>query len=193
MKDPAPITLLLDRLKGGDTQALDALIPLVYHELRRMASSYLKGERSNHTLQPTALVHEAYLRLAGQNHPDYQSRAHFFGVASQVMRQILVDSARRRKAAKRGGAEADSPLIELHGKPVSGFDLVTAVDDALKTLETQDKIKARLVEMRFFGGLTAEESAEVLQLPVQTVRRQLRVAQAWLQRELDTAPAPLPK
>ena len=178
-----PITHLLDRLKGGDSAALDALIPLVYAELRRMAASYLRGERAGHTLQPTALVHEAYIRLSGQNQPDYQSRAHFYGVASQIMRQVLVDSARRRKAVKRTDPEQGKA-----NEARSGFDLVAAVDDALKTLAKQDELKARLIEMRFFGGLTAEESAGLLSLPVQTVRRQLRVAQAWLQKELDQNP-----
>jgi RNA polymerase sigma factor (TIGR02999 family) len=180
-----PITQLLDRLKGGDRAALDTLIPLVYGELRRMAGSYLRGERLGHTLQPTALVHEAYLRLAGQDHPDYQSRAHFYGVASQIMRQVLVDFARRRKAAKRTDPDPRVTILKTEPGGRSGFDIVAAVDDALKTLEQQDKLKARLIEMRFFGGLTAEESAGLLNLPVQTVRRQLRVGQAWLQTELD--------
>ncbi len=189
MDQPAPITQILERVKTGDQEALSALIPLVYSELRRMAGSYLRGERPDHTLQPTALVHEAYMRMAAQDHPDYQSRAHFFGVASQIMRQVLVDSSRRRKAAKR--SEPKTVIDSLSG-PLTGFDLISAVDDALKTLEKQDALRARLIEMRFFGGLTAEESAAVLNLPVQTVRSQLRVAQAWLKRELDREHAAKP-
>ena len=185
-----PITQLLERLKGGDQAALDALIPIVYSELRRMASSYLRGERQGHTLQPTALVHEAYIRLSGQDQPDYQSRAHFYGVASQIMRQVLVDSARRRKATKRTDPANGDQLTALSSSDQASIALVTAVDDALKTLAKEDELKARLIEMRFFGGLTAEESAGLLNLPVQTVRRQLRVGQAWLQKELDQNPAP---
>lgn len=124
--------------------------------------------------------------MAGQGHPDYQSRAHFYGVASQITRQVLVDSARRRNAQKR----TDPQALEALKPSRSGFDLVTAVDDALKTLEKQDPLQARLIEMRFFGGLTAEESAGLLNLPVQTVRRHLRVGQAWLEKELDPSPVP---
>ncbi len=154
-----------------------------------MAGTYLRGERPNHTLQPTALVHEVYLRLVGGDQPDFQSRAQFYGIASRIMRQILVDHARRRTSAKRGGGEVRITLGEPFTKYGSGYDVITAVDDALKTLEQQDETKARLIEMRFFGGLTAEESAETLSLPVQTVRNQLRVAQAWLHRELDSRTA----
>lgn len=179
------ITVLLDRLKTGDNRALDDLIPLVYPELRRMAGSYMRGERPDHTLQPTALVHEAYMRLVAQAHPDYQSRAHFYGVASQIIRQILVDSARRKKAAKRGVPGLKVTLGEAPLAQDASAEYVTEVDDALRALQQRDPLKARLVEMRFFGGLTAEESATVLDLPVQTVRGQLRLAKAWLQRELD--------
>jgi len=186
MPDPEPVTLLLQKLQGGDSSALDSLIPIVYPELKRMAATYLRGERPNHTLQPTALVHEVYLRLVGGDQPDFQSRAQFYGIASRIMRQILVDYARRRTASKRGGGDVKITLGDSFTKYGSGCEVITAVDDALKTLERQDETKARLIEMRFFGGLTAEESAETLSLPVQTVRNQLRVAQAWLHRELDT-------
>lgn len=185
MSDSQPVTQLLRRLKDGDKNALDSLVPLVYSELRRMADGCLRRERPGHTLQPTALVHEAYMRLVGQDQPDYQSRAHFYGVAAQVMRQILVDHARRRTAAKRGGGARTVPLEEAAGMVGERDDVIVALDEALSTLEKQDPEKAKLIEMRFFGGLTAEESAEVLGVPVQTVRRQLRVAQAWLQREVD--------
>jgi RNA polymerase sigma-70 factor (ECF subfamily) len=183
--DAAQFTELLKDLPSGNKDVLDQVLPLVYAELRRMADGYLRQERDGHTLQPTALVHEAYLRLIGQQQPNYQSRAHFCGVAAQVMRQILVDHARRRNAAKRGGGEAKLPLNEdLDYTAERGSELV-ALDDALFALAAEDRQKARLVELRFFGGLTAEESSEVTGLPPQTIYRELRVAQAWLQRELD--------
>ena len=186
MSDPKTITVLLDRMRSGDGAAVDELIPLVYPELRHMAASYLRTERKEHTLQPTALVHEAYLRLMGSSAlPDFQSRAHFFGVASQVMRQILVDAARRVKSAKRTIPGTRVEIIEALDAAELDLDLVTRVDDALEALAKKDKTLAKLVEMRFFGGLTGEESAEVLHMPVREVRKQLRVAQAWLQRELD--------
>jgi RNA polymerase sigma-70 factor (ECF subfamily) len=183
--DAAQFTELLKDLQGGKKNALDQVMPLVYSELRRMADGYLRQERDGHTLQPTALVHEAYLRLIGQQQPSYQSRAHFCGVAAQVMRQILVDHARRRNAAKRGGGEAKLPLNEDLDYTEERASELVALDDALSALAVEDEQKARLVELRFFGGLTAEESSEVTGLPPQTVYRELRVAQAWLQRELD--------
>ncbi len=185
MSESQPVTLLLRQLKDGDKGALDGLIPVVYAELRRMADAYLRRERPGHTLQPTALVHEAYMRLIGQDQPDYQSRAHFYGVAAQVMRQILVDHARRRTAAKRGGGVRPVSIDQVAGLVEERADVIVALDEALKTLEQHDAGKAKLIEMRFFGGLTAEESASVVGIPVQTVRRHLRVAQAWLQREVD--------
>ena len=185
MAETPSVTLLLRDLRNGDKQALDRLIPLVYGELRRIAGGYLRGERQEHTLQPTALVHEAYLRLVGQDQPEYQNRGHFFGVAAQVMRQILVDHARHCKAAKRGSGAPKVPLSEAVALTTERADVVVALDDALQALHERDERKAKLVEMRFFAGLTAEESAEVLELPVNMVRRELRVAQAWLQRELD--------
>jgi RNA polymerase sigma-70 factor, ECF subfamily len=192
MPDSQPLTLLLRDLKDGDQATLDRLVPLVYRELRNIADGYLRGERSGHTLQPTALVHEAYLRLIGQDQPDYRSRSHFYGVAAQVMRQILVDYARRTRSAKRGGGGPRVPIDLVAGLADQRADLVVALDDALETLRKDDPLKVQLIEMRFFGGLTADESADVLGIPVQTVRRQLRVAQAWLQRELDrTAPPEL--
>lgn len=190
MPERENVTILLQDLRRGDQSALDALIPLVYRELHKIAGGYLRGERKGHTLQPTALVHEAYLRLIGQDQPDYRNRSHFYGVAAQVMRQILVDHARRFRAAKRGGGGARVPLQEVAGLAVERADVVVHLDEAMDRLRRNDELKARLVEMRFFGGLTAEESAEVLDLPVATVRRHLRVAQAWLQRELDQSLAP---
>lgn len=189
MTEDRPITLLLHAFAGGDKSALDHLIPLVYSELRRIADGHLRNERPGHTLQPTALVHEAYARLVDQKQPDYQDRAHFLAVAAQVMRQILIDHARKKFAAKRGGSQPKYSLDEAHDAAVEKPSLMIELDDALKTLEAQDPLKARLIEMRFFGGLTAEESAEVLKMPVNDVRRGLRLAQAWLQRELDHSSA----
>ncbi len=184
--DQQPITGLLQRFADGDKQALDQLMPLVYSELQRLAGGYLRGERPGHTLQPTALVHEAYARLLRQEQPDYRSRAHFLGTAAQVMRQILIDHARIRNAAKRGGGNLRLQL-EGHDMAIERPPILLAVDDALTALAQHDALKARLVEMRFFGGLTAEESAEAVGRPVSEVRRHLRVALAWLQRELDRA------
>ena len=180
-----PITTLLRRFAGGDKQALDRLMPLVYSELQKLASGYLRNERSSHTLQPTALVHEAYARLVLQEQPDYQSRSHFMAVTAQVMRQILIDHARARNAAKRGGGEARFSIEQAGDIPVDRPSTLIAIDDALDELARKDAIKARLIEMRFFGGLTADESAEATGMSVVEVRRHLRVAQAWLQRELD--------
>lgn len=164
---------------------VDRLVPLLYPELRRLARGYLRNERPGHTLQPTALVHEAYARLVKQDQPDYRSRAHFMGVAAQVMRQILIDHARTRDAGKRGGGAAKVPFDQALGIPAERPSAMLAIDDALAELSRKDPVKARLVEMRFFGGMTAEDSAEALGLPVAEVRRHLRVGQAWLQRELD--------
>ena len=179
-----PVTALLRQFAGGDKQALDRLMPLVYSELQRLADGYLRNERSGHTLQPTALVHEAYARLVKQDHPDYQCRAHFMGVAAQVMRQILIDHARTRNAAKRGSGAVNFSLDEAGAIAAERPSILLAIDDALRELARRDAAKARLIEMRFFGGLTAEESAELTGMPVAEVRRHLRIAQAWLQREL---------
>jgi len=180
-----PVTKALQELANGDTSAFDRVMPLVYDELRRLAGSYLRQERDGHTLQPTALVHEVYFRLIGDQHPKFQNRAHFLGVAAQAMRQILVDYARARNADKRGGGQALFSLDECMDAPIERSEAMIRVDEALQTLAAQEPHKAQLIEMRFFGGMTAEESAEVLHLPVQKVRAQLRVAQAWLKRELE--------
>jgi RNA polymerase sigma factor (TIGR02999 family) len=185
VEEQQPITVLLQRFAKGDKSALDRVVPMVYAELQRLAAGYLRNERPGHTLQPTALVHEAYARLIGQEQPDYRSRAHFLGTAAQVMRQILIDYARIRNAAKRGGGAAKFQLDEKFDFAVQRPSILVAIDDALQALARTDPMKARLVEMRFFGGLTAEESAEALAIPVTEVRRHLRVGQAWLQRELD--------
>ena len=185
--DASPITLMLREFAAGDRDALDRVIPLIYTELRALAVRHLSFERTGHTLQPTALVHEAYVKLIAQDQPDYRSRAHFLGVAARVMRQILIDHARARNTAKRGG-DAKRPLDEAIDAAMERPVALLAIDDALRDLESNDPRKARLIEMRFFGGLTAEESAEVLDLSVDKVRSELRLAQAWLQRQLD-APA----
>jgi RNA polymerase sigma factor (TIGR02999 family) len=177
------VTLLLKRLSGGDKAALDEIIPLVYEELRQIARGYLGRESQGHTLQPTALIHEAYLRMVRQSHPDYVDRSHFYGVSARIMRQILVDHARRRQAKKRG-SNAGGELLETVGfTPERPIDII-ALDQALDRLSSTDDLKSNLIEMRFFGGMTAEEIAECASLPVHTVRRQLRIAQAWLHQEL---------
>jgi RNA polymerase sigma-70 factor, ECF subfamily len=180
-----PVTVYLRQFAAGDKQALDRLMPLVYAELQKLAGGYLRSERPGHTLQPTALVHEAYARMLKQDQPDYQNRSHFMAVAAQVMRQILIDHARSRNAAKRGRGEVKFSLEQAGEIPVDRPSILIAIDDALQELARKDAAKARLIEMRFFGGLTAEESAEATGMPVGEVRRHLRVAQAWLQRELD--------
>lgn len=190
MAQDHPITVLLQQFAAGDKDAIDRLVPLIYPELRKLARGYMRNERPGHTLEPTALVHEAYARLLKQEQPDYRGRSHFMGVAAQVMRQILIDHARTRKAEKRGGGGADLSLEMAGGITVRRPPSIIAVDDALSELARNDQVKARLVEMRFFGGMTAEESAEVLGMTVAEVRRNLRVGQAWLERELNRNAAP---
>lgn len=186
MPDGKPsITLLLQNFADGDKNALDQLMPVVYAELRKLADSHLRNERPSHTLQPTALVHEAYVKLISEEQPDYRNRAHFFGVAAHVMRQILIDHARSRNRAKRGGGKQPQSLDEAAHAVVERPGTMIAIDDALTALERKDARKAKLIEMRFFGGLTAEESAIVMDLPVEKVRSELRVAQAWLEAQLD--------
>ena len=178
------ITELLLDLSRGNKAALDQLTPLVYQELRQLANSYLRRERSDHTLQPTALIHEAYLRLIDQSMPEWQSRAHFFGVAAQLMRQILVDHARGHKAAKRGGGGKKVTLDEaVIFSEERAADLV-ALDDALNELAKFDERKCRVIELRFFGGLSIEETAQALSISVATVGRELRLAEAWLHRQM---------
>jgi RNA polymerase sigma factor (TIGR02999 family) len=174
------VTRLLVQLTDGDNAALDDLLPLVYAELRRLAANYLRRERQGHTLQPTALVHEAYLRMIDQTQVRWQNRAHFFGVAAQMMRRILVDHARSQQAEKRGGDVQKFSLdenIDVSGERAA--DLV-ALDEALARLAEIDPQKSRIVELRFFGGLSVEETAEVLNVSAPTVKRQWRMAKAWL-------------
>src|SRR5215472_2077727 len=192
MTPGSPITVLVHEYASGDKAALDRLLPLVYAELRRIAQKHLRDERPGHTLQPTALVHEMYARLSVQSAPDVHDRIHFLSVAAGVMRQILIDHARTKYAQKRGGRQEKLSIDEARDACMEKPAIMVRVDDALNELARHDARKARLIEMRFFGGLTAEESAAALDLPVQVVRRDLRVAQAWLQRELDQNSDPTP-
>lgn len=179
------VTALLVAWSEGDAHALELLLPLVYQELRQSAARMFRRERGDHTLQPTALVHEAFLKLLGGNPTTYRDRAHFFAVASQAMRQILVDHARRRATAKRGGGRARLELEEIAISTAEPLD-VLAVDLALTRLAARDAEHARLVELRLFGGLTLEETAEVMGVSVPTVKRHWRLVRAYLLREITT-------
>jgi RNA polymerase sigma-70 factor (ECF subfamily) len=178
------ITNLLRAWSDGQQDAHERLVPLVYEELHRLARSYMARERADHTLQPTALVNEAYLRLINASSASYQDRAHFFGMCALLMRRILVDRARSRNSFRRGGDWRPVQLQEaLLVSPESEVDLV-ALDDALKALEAVDARKSRVVELRFFGGLSVEETAVVLKVSVETVMRDWKMAKSWLRREL---------
>ena len=174
---------LLHAVSSGDKAAMDRLFSMVYADLRRLAESCLRRERPGHTLPATALVHEAYLRLTGQGLPDLNDRKHFMKLATRVMRQILVDHARRKNVGKRSAPEV--PLEEAGAAAIDRPEWMIRLDDALTELEKRDERKARLIEMRFFIGLTAEESAAMLEMDVRVVRRELRLAQAWLERQLS--------
>jgi RNA polymerase sigma factor (TIGR02999 family) len=179
------VTLLLGQLREGNREAADQLIPLVYNELRRMAAACMQRERAGHTLQATALVHEAYMRLAGAQQGPWQNRAHFFAIAAHAMRQVLMDHARRRHADKRGGANArkveiDAELFIDENK----LEDVIAMDEALTRLEKIDPRQSQLVELRFFAGLDVEQAAEVMGISTTTVKREWRSARAWLHGEL---------
>jgi RNA polymerase sigma-70 factor, ECF subfamily len=179
------ITQLLVAYKNGDHSALEQVFPLVYNELRRLASGYLRREREGHTLQPTALVHEAYLRLLGQD-VDWQNRAHFLGVAAQMMRRILVDHARQHKSEKRGSGGVKIALDDVEAINLSAEranDLI-ALDDALTALAEFDPTKSRMVELRYFAGLSVEETAKVLGISIATFVRQWKTTRAWLYREI---------
>ena len=182
------VTRLLIAWGKGNKEALDQLTPIVYSELHKLAESYLRRERDAATLQPTALVHEAYLRLVAQDLPDWQSRSHFFGVAAQLMRQILVDNARKHRSGKRGGGAAKVPLDEALSLSPERSSTVIALDDALKELAAVDERKCRVIELRFFGGLSVEETAQALGISVATVGREQRMAEAWLHREMSRNP-----
>ena len=184
------LTQLLVRWRGGDREALDALMPLVYEELRRLAHYYLQRERSGHTLQSTALVHEAYMRMLGQKLPDWQNRAHFFGVAARLMRQILVEYARGHQASKRGGDACKVALDEGALVPQKTDVDVILLDDALQDLAKLDEQQSRIVELRFFAGLSIEDTSEVMGISPATVSREWTTARIWLHREISRrAPA----
>jgi RNA polymerase sigma factor (TIGR02999 family) len=186
---PGELTELLQAWHGGDRMALDRVMPLVYDELRSLAARHLSSERPGHTLQTTAVVHEAYLRLAKLQHPDWKNRAYFFGAVATIMRRILVDHARRRVRGKRGGGVIVVPLDQVAEPAVSsaidgGLD-VEALDRALDKLGTVDARQARIVELRYFSGMTVEEIAEVMSISPGTVKRDWTVARAWLFAELS--------
>ncbi len=181
---PSNVTQLLLDWRNGDEQALDRLMPLVYEELRRMANRYLRNERRNHTLQTSALVHEAYLRLVDHENIAWQNRAHFFGVAAQAMRRILVDHARTRNYEKRGGAMRHVSLDEAASMVEERASELIALDEALRELAKIDPRKSRVVELRYFGGLSVEETAEALGVSAVTIMRDWNTAKAWLLREI---------
>jgi RNA polymerase sigma-70 factor (ECF subfamily) len=182
---PNEVTQLLIDWSNGDQAALDELIPLVHAELRRLARHYMAQENSAHTLQTSALINEAYIRLIDQQHMPWQNRAHFFGVAAQVMRHILIDHARKHCYAKRGGGARKVPLEEAMIVNDQRAEELVALDDALKDLAALDPRKSRIIELRFFGGLSIEETAEALQISPITVTREWRSAKAWLRREMN--------
>jgi len=178
------VTQLLAAWSGGDASALDALMPLVYDELRRVAGRQLASERGSHTLQPTALVNEAFLKLVDQTRASWKDRTHFYSVAAQIMRRILIDHARRRLAGKRGGGAETVSLDGVADWPEPRDLDVLLLDEALTELATFDPRQSRVVELRFFAGLSVEETAEALQLSTATVKREWRMARAWLVRQL---------
>jgi len=189
---PEDVTRLLLAWREGDENALARLIPVVYDELRRLAASYMRRERPDHTLQPTALLNEAYLRLIDQTRVAWQGRAHFFGIAARMMRRILMDHARQHKAAKRGSGGRKLPLDEALEEPMrQDLDLL-ALDEALTRLEELDPRQSRVVELRFFAGLEVTEVAEVLAVSPATVKREWAVARVWLHREISR-PVALPR
>jgi RNA polymerase sigma-70 factor (ECF subfamily) len=183
---PREVTQLLLDWKRGNSTALEQLTPLVYRELHRLAESYLRRERPGHTLQPTALIHEAYLRMVDQSPPQWENRSHFFGVAARLMRQILVDYARSHRAAKRGSGEEKVSLEEAVVFSKDRPATLVALDDALTALAAFDERKCQVIELRYFGGLSVEETAEAVGISVSAVGRELRLAEAWLHREMGT-------
>ena len=181
------VTLLLKAMERGDTAAAGQLFPLVYQELRQLAASKMAGERDGHTLQPTALVHEAWLRLGGENQPNFENRAHFFGAAAEAMRRILVDHARARQAARRGGAHrhVDVANLELAASEEQSDDQLLAANEALEKFAAVDVEKAELVKLRYFVGLTLEEAAAAQGVSLATAKRSWAYARAWLYREMQ--------
>jgi RNA polymerase sigma factor (TIGR02999 family) len=184
-RPPSQITQLLQRWRDGNREALDALLPLVYEELRRLAHRHLRNERAEHTLQSSALVHEAYLRLVGQDFPQWEGRTHFFAIAAQLMRQILVDYARRHRASKRGSGVCTLTLDDVEPLPQRKDVDVVALNDALNSLAEIDPRQSHIVELRFFAGLSLEETSEVMGIGTATVQRDWTAARAWLHREIS--------
>lgn len=181
---PGEVTVLLARVKSGDQDAVAELIPLVYRELRRLAGHFMRGERPGHTLEPTALVHEAYLRLVEQDEANWQNRAQFMAIAAQIMRRILLEYARRRRAAKRTAPEVATPADAVEAVP---WEEVLAVDQALERLQQLSPQQAQVAELRYFAGLSVEETAEVLSVSPRTVKRDWAAAKAWLHAHLSGA------
>jgi RNA polymerase sigma factor (TIGR02999 family) len=184
------VTLLLKKWAKGDSEALDELMPLVYKELRKIAKRFMEQENPNHTLQTTAVLHEAYLKLAAGGEKDWENRAHFFAVAAKAMRHILVDHVRRRRAAKRGGVIRIVPLEEGREAAAVNAAEIVALDDALTALAKADARKERVVELRYFGGLSVEETARVLNISAETVTRDWKFARAFLQHEIKRGTRP---
>ena len=180
------VTQLLVAWSGGDQAALDQLVPLVYEDLRRIARNRMGREQPGHTLQTTALINEAYLRLVDQKHTRWQNRAHFFAIASKMMRRILVDHARRGQYQKRGGGAVQVTLAEAEGLADEGTPDLVALDEALKSLAEMDPRRSQVVELRFFGGLSIEEAAEVLKVSPTTIERDWTIAKAWLRKTVMT-------
>jgi RNA polymerase sigma factor (TIGR02999 family) len=183
-KSSVPVTKLLRDWRSGDEKALEALLPHVYHELHSVAAAYMRRERPGHTLHPTELIHETYLRLIGSDLPELENRRHFYAIAARLMRQVLVDHARRHKADKRGSGQEHLPIEEAMLYSKERASAFVKLDDALEALAAFDPRKARVVELRFFAGFTAEEIADVVDMSPASVTRDLRFAEAWLEREL---------
>ena len=178
------VTLLLQKWKQGDRNALERLTPMIYPELRRLARIHMRKEREGHTIQPTALVHEAYLRMAGSSSPEFENRSHFFAIAANLMRQILVDYAREQHAQKRGSGQKPLNLDDCQTISLDQSDNLLYLHEALERLEAFDERKSKALEMRFFGGLTSHEIAEALGISIPTVTREMRLATAWLRKEM---------
>lgn len=189
MDSAANVTRLLDRWSGGDSAAFEQLVPIVYGELHRLAGSYLRMERPGHTLQPTALVNEVYLKLAGQQDKAWRNRGHFLAVCAQILRQVLVDHARGRRAAKRNHGVAPLDLESASGLPIDRDTELIALNDALAEFAEIDPLKAKIVDLRYFGGFTVEEIAEMLEISTPTVKRHWAIAKAWLYNQLNRSGA----
>jgi RNA polymerase sigma factor (TIGR02999 family) len=186
-RDKQTITMMLLKASEGNAEAMSELLPLVYQELHEMASNFMRSERTGHTLQTTALVHEAYLRLIDQKHVDWKNRSHFFAVAAQAMRRVLVDYARKHKAAKRGGGQEKIPLEEAAVVSEAPAEELLVLDEALGKLKLLDERQSHIVELRYFGGLTIEETAQALGISPTSVKREWSMAKAWLYQQVRQA------